>query len=143
MNEIKRMDKTGYMNDFSVGVDIEDIERFVKLDMEKDKSFFNRLYTQREMEYCLSKSNPYPHLAVRFAGKEAVIKLISGFGEKVNPGEIEILNDANGAPVVNINNERFNNIKVTISLSHCKDKAIAFAWGNKKMEVDDYGRRDG
>ena len=143
MNEIKRMDKAGGMNDFSVGVDIEDIERFVKLDIEKNESFFNRLFTQKEMEYCLSKSNPYPHLAVRFAGKEAVIKLISGFGEKVNPGEIEILNDANGVPVVNINNERFNNIKVIISLSHCKDKAIAFAWGNKKMEVEDYGRRDG
>jgi holo-[acyl-carrier protein] synthase len=122
------------MKDISIGVDIEDIERFVSLDINKNKSFFDRLYTHREMEYCLSKSNPYPHLAVRFAGKEAVIKLISGFDEKITPTEIEILNDAKGTPVVNINNKRLNNIKVKISLSHCKDKAIAFAWGSKNGE---------
>ena len=121
----------GYMKDISIGVDIEDIGRFVKLDLEKNRSFFNRLYTHREMEYCLSKSNPYPHFAVRFAGKEAVIKLISGFDERISPNEIEILNDAKGTPVVNINNRKLRNIKVIISLSHCKDKAIAFAWGSK------------
>lgn len=125
------------MKDISIGVDIEDIGRFVKLDLKKNKPFFDRLYTHREMEYCLSKSNPYPHLAVRFAGKEAIIKLISGFDEKISPDEIEILNDANGAPVVNINNKKLNNIKVIISLSHCKDKAIAFAVA---MEVDNYGK---
>ena len=119
------------MKDISIGVDIEDIERFVSLDINKNQSFFDRLYTHREMEYCLSKSNPYPHLAVRFAGKEAVIKLISGFDEKISPNEIEILNDADGTPVVNINNKKVRNIKVIISLSHCKDKAIAFAWGSK------------
>ena len=125
------------MKDIAIGVDIESIERFVKLDLKKNKSFFDRLYTHREMEYCLSKSNPYPHLAVRFAGKEAIIKLISGFDEKITPDEIEILNDANGAPVVNINNKKLNNIKVIISLSHCEDKAIAFAVG---IGVDNYGK---
>lgn len=119
------------MKDIAIGADIEAIERFVKLDLKKNKSFFDRFYTHREMEYCLSKSNPYPHLAVRFAGKEAVIKLISGFDEKISPNEIEILNDANGTPIVNINNKKLSHIKVIISLSHCKDKAIAFAWGSK------------
>lgn len=52
----------------------------------------------KELKYCLSKTNPYPHLAARFAGKEAVIKLISGFGGKISPNEIEILNDNSGAP---------------------------------------------
>lgn len=126
-----------YVRDVFVGVDIEDIGRFAELDLKNDKSFFDRLYTHREMNYCLSKSNPYPHLAVRFAGKEAIIKLISSLGEKIFPNEIEILNDANGAPIVNINNKRLNSIKVKISLSHCKDKAIAFA---VVMEVDNNGK---
>jgi holo-[acyl-carrier protein] synthase len=90
------------MSRISIGVDIEDIGRFAKLDFKKDKLFFDRVYTHREMEYCLSKSNPYPHLAVRFAGKEAVIKVISGFGETISPNEIEMLNDPNGIPVVNM-----------------------------------------
>ena len=124
----------GNMRGISIGVDIENIERFVKLDFKKDKLFFDRVYTQREMEYCLSKSNPYPHLAVRFAGKEAIIKAISGFGEKISLNEIELLNDANGIPVVNMNNKKFSKIRVIISLSHCNDKAIAFAVA---MEDDD------
>lgn len=111
----------------SIGVDIEDIDRFAKLDRKKDKSFFDRVYTEKEMEYCYSKSNPYQHLAVRFAGKEAVIKVISDFDEKINLNEIEILNNANGIPIVTMNNKKFSNIRVIISLSHCKDKAIAFA----------------
>jgi holo-[acyl-carrier protein] synthase len=110
-----------YVKDVFIGVDIEDIGRFAELDLKNDKY------------YCLSKSNPYPHLAVRFAGKEAIIKLISSLGEKIFPNEIEIVNDANGGPLVNINNKRLNNIKVKISLSHCKDKAIAFA---VVLEVD-------
>ena len=122
------------MSGIGIGVDIEDIERFNKLDFKKDKLFFDRVYTQREMEYCRSKLNPYPHLAVRFAGKEAVIKVISGLGKKISLNEIEILNDANGIPIVTMINKKFSNIRVIISLSHCKDKAIAFAVA---MEDDD------
>lgn len=123
--------------DTMIGVDIENIERFVSFDLKKNKTFFNRVYTPKEMEYCFSKSNPYPHLAVRFAGKEAVIKLITGFNEKISFKEIEILNDANGVPDVKINNKNLSNIKVIISLSHCGDKAIAFAVGTR---IDNNGK---
>lgn len=117
------------MNKVNIGVDIEDIERFKNLDFNKNKSFFDRVYTGKELEYCLSKTNPYPHLAARFAGKEAVIKLISAFGRKVSPNEIEILNNTDGVPEVRLNKERFSRLSVVISLSHSKDRAIAFAWG--------------
>lgn len=120
------------MKDVSIGVDIENIERFRSLE---DK-FFNRLYTDRERKYCFSKPNPYPHLAVRFAGKEAVIKLFSVFGETISPKEIEISNGSDGTPLVNINNRKFSHIKVIISLSHCSDKAIAFAWGSKNNNLE-------
>ena len=83
----------------------------------------------KELKYCLSKTNPYPHLAARFAGKEAVIKLISGFGGKISPNEIEILNNADGVPGVLLNKEGLDRFSIVISLSHSKDRAIAFAWG--------------
>lgn len=123
----RKQESKACMTGISIGVDIEDIERFTKLDFNKDKLFFDRVYTQREMEYCLSKSNPYQHLAARFAGKEAVIKAISGFGEKINMNEVELLNDATGAPMVTMGNKKFSDIPITISLSHCSDKVIAFA----------------
>jgi len=50
------------------------------------------------MEYYLSKSNSYPHFAVRFACKEAIIKVINAFGEKIYPQESQILNRSNGVP---------------------------------------------
>jgi len=109
--------------ELSCGVDIEEISRFSKIDIDKNKFFFEKVFTRNEMDYCFSKKNPAQHLAVRFAGKEAIIKAIARF--KKNPpffNQIEILNNAEGLPIVNI-----NNFEVKVSLSHCKDKAIAFA----------------
>ena len=57
-----------------LGVDIEDIDRFRKLDLYEDKGFFSKIYTGDEISYCFSKDSPAQHLAVRFAGKEAVVK---------------------------------------------------------------------
>lgn len=105
------------MKNLSIGVDIEDIASFTKIDNEKDHLFFYRIFTQKEIEYCFSKSNHFPHFAVRFAGKEAVIKVISGFGEKISSHEIEILNDINGAPLVSIKNNKFSDVDILIKFS--------------------------
>ena len=77
----------------SLGADIENIDRFAKLDLKKDRIFFNKIYTPAEIKYCFSKSNPDQHLAARFAGKEAVIKLISSLNKKIPYKQIEILNN--------------------------------------------------
>jgi len=45
----------------------------------------------------------------------------------VNYRDIEIINDKNGAPTVRINKAGFLDLKMQLSLSHCKDKAIALA----------------
>lgn len=117
--------------EINVGVDIESIYRFSKLSVKKNKFFFDLIYTLKEMEYCFSKADPYPHLAARFAGKEAVIKAVRGFGKEISPREIEILVDDQGAPVVNLGNKKVKNINVLLSLSHCRDRAIALALGVK------------
>ncbi len=57
---------------FGIGIDIIEIER-VKESIEKyDKAFLNKIYTQTELDYCLSKKNKYQHFAARFAAKEAI-----------------------------------------------------------------------
>ena len=126
MEEIKK---------FGVGVDIENISRFRKLDYKKNHRFLDKLFSKKELEYCFSKENAAPHLTARFAGKEAVLKALDSVCE-LNPGirNIEITNNELGVPIVKLNNVDSSNLIIKISLSHCEDKAIGFAcvfWGDK------------
>jgi len=107
------------MNIKNVGVDIEDVNRF-KLDYKKNINFFKRVFTKKELDYCFSKPKPEQHLAARFAAKEAIIKIM---GSDIFFGDIEILNKKD-VPYVKLKN---NKNKILLSLSHCNDKAIAFA----------------
>jgi len=61
---------------FEIGIDIQDIEPFRKKTLENDGRFYERIFTVEEVEYCLAKADPAPHLAARFAAKEAVMKLL-------------------------------------------------------------------
>lgn len=106
-----------------IGVDIEDISRFEG----KDDAFYKRVFTPLEIEYCNSYKNPAPHYAARFCAKEAVYKALSSYGiHNLLITQIEIYNDKNSCPRVRfLNTER--QYLVNISLSHEKEKAIAFA----------------
>jgi len=111
----------------AVGVDIEDIERF----RNKSDAFLNRIYTSKELEYCLKYSNPAPHLAVRFCAKEAVIKALTAVDIHISEYKnIEILNDENNVPKIKLLKNFDSNIHFELSLSHDKTKAIAFVTVN-------------
>ena len=71
----------------NVGIDLMEIKRFRNLPNEKHNSFYMKLFTNDELEYCLKYSDPYPHFAGIFAAKEAVIKCLE---KKVYFKEIEI-----------------------------------------------------
>jgi len=118
------------MKDIGIGVDIERIERFQKLEIIKNKNFFEKIYTKAEINYCFSKDNPAPCLAVRFAGKEAIVKALGdlvSLKEPIDYKKIEILDKEYGAPEVKILDDNFSLFRAAISLSHCDDRAIAFA----------------
>ena len=105
----------------SIGVDIEEVNRFKN----KKLSFLKRIFTDNELEYCLNKKNYHQHLCARFCAKEAVIKALSSIGEKKPPFlNIEILKKETGVPYINILNN--NKYDILLSISHEKDKAIAF-----------------
>src|SRR4051812_17104349 len=63
------------MSFFSLGVDIEEVQRFKVLI--RNKRFLARVFTVEEIKYCFSKKNRAQHFAVRFAAKEAVWKALS------------------------------------------------------------------
>ena len=114
--------------DLGIGVDIETIGRFRKLDKINDNLFLNKVFTKKEIDYCFSKKDPARHLAARYAGKEAIFKALSNIGKPNSDyKDAEIFNNKEGVPIVKMNCVEGNNLRVYISLSHSGDKAIAFA----------------
>ena len=88
------------------GTDIIEIDR-IKEDIEHiGKAFIDRIFTEKEIQYCESKkSQKYQHYAARFAAKEAVFKAISHQLEdkfSITWKDIEITNDKNGRPNIEI-----------------------------------------
>ena len=122
------MNMRGKINKFGIGVDIESIDRFTGSDFVQNSALLNRIFTQREQEYCFSKRTAAPHLTARYCAKEAIVKALASIGgANVRYIDIEIINKQDGVPVVRVNKEGFRNLQIHLSLSHCEDKAIAFA----------------
>lgn len=111
---------------FTIGCDIEKISRFE--DKLQNQIFLNEIFTAKEQEYCLSKGRPAQHFAARFCGKEAVVKALHSADIKgIYYKDIEITNDQDGIPNVFVSKLSSENIKIKITLSHCKDYATANA----------------
>lgn len=113
-----------------VGTDIIEIPRIKQAIERQGQPFIDRLFTQAEQTYCKTFKDPYSHYAVRFAGKEAVLKALgTGMREGITWLDIEIINNDLGKPIVFISDalkERFSSPEIQISLSHSKSTAIAF-----------------
>ncbi len=106
-----------------IGVDIEDIERFKN----KPQTFLDKVFTQNEQLYCLSKSDSEKHFAARFCAKEAVIKALSSYDiHDVYPKDIEVYHLENKCPAVKILKTLDKKISFNLSISHDRTKAIAF-----------------
>ncbi len=114
-----------------VGVDIVEIDRFKELLEKWGDHFLKKIFTEREIDYCLSKRNSHQHLAGRFAVKEAISKAIStGWAGNFRWKDVEVLNDKSGKPFVSFHNklkEELNSCCVHISISHSNNYAVAFA----------------
>lgn len=114
------------------GTDIIEIERIKKsIEDEKiGKAFIERVYTNKEIEYCESKkAQKYQHYAVRFAAKEAAFKALSEQlkdTDSVTWKDFEIVNDLQGRPKLNLKELYLKGIEdIDLSLSHCKEYAVA------------------
>ena len=80
------------MSEWNIGVDIVDVARFRRLDYSSSKRFYERVFTPKEIKYCLSYEDSAPHFAATFAAKEAVYKAMNKICE-VKLIEIEVLRD--------------------------------------------------
>ncbi len=112
------------------GTDIIEISRIKKSIENLGQKFINKIYTEKEIEYCESKKEQkYQHYAARFAAKEAIFKAISeqlNSKYELNWTDYEILKDNIGRPYINIKNAQIKNVEsIDISMSHCKEYACA------------------
>ncbi len=111
------------------GIDIIEIDRIKEAIETTKEEFINRVYTKNEIEYCESKNNmKYQHYAARFAAKEAAFKAISEEFDKyeITWKDIEITTNEKGRPKVEILNKKIPNLEsIDISISHCKNYAVA------------------
>jgi len=114
-------------NFIGIGTDIVEIDR-IKKAVKKTPKFLDRVFSESELKYCNTKKDKYPHLAVRFAAKEAIIKSLNK--KELALKDIEITNTAKGKPLAKIKNVK--NILIHLSLSHSQNYAVASAVAIKK-----------
>ncbi len=115
-----------------LGVDTVRSSRFRRF-LEKGKhGVINRLFDAEEQTYSLSKADPAPHLAVRFAAKEAFLKALGlGLRGGLSWLEIGVRRDALGCPFLVLSGraaEEFHNRgcgAIHLSCSHDGDYALA------------------
>ena len=117
------------MGAMRVGIDMIEIDRVARA-LRRHARFTERVFTDAEREYCLSRANPAQHFAARFAGKEAVGKAI-GFGVPFTWREIEIA--GRPKPSVSLSGrtaawaERVRAGAIDLSMTHSKGMAAAVA----------------
>jgi holo-[acyl-carrier protein] synthase len=114
-----------------LGNDIVEIERIRQSLERHGQHFLDRLFTQREQDYCYKFKDHVPHFAGRFAAKEAIAKALgTGFGSELSWHDIEILSDPKGKPEVYLSPPaaaRFHHPHILLSISHSATHAIATA----------------
>ncbi len=111
----------------AVGVDITDVGRIRLMYKRFGKRLLGRVLSAGEATYCLSRPDPTPHIAARFAAKEAVVKCL---GRRCPLNEIEVSRALSGKPSVILHGraaELAAGRRILISLSHLDNVAVAFA----------------
>jgi holo-[acyl-carrier protein] synthase len=91
-----------------------------------------RLFTDREANYCESKRRKSEHYAVRSAAKRAALKALGAGGrEDLELREVEVIDDERGKPEMLVHGrvkELFEQQQIkqaALTLAHCRDIAIA------------------
>ena len=117
-----------------LGIDIIEVERVRGVHQRFGDRFVARILTAEERDYCLSMNNPYPHMAARFAAKEAISKAFTtGIGRYLKWTSISVYNGERMEPLVRLDAQAKALLKevggtsVLISLSHTNVYANAVA----------------
>jgi len=122
------------MEPLGIGVDLVRIPRLRQVVERWQDRFLRRVFTEAELAYCLKRRDPIPHLAARFAAKEAVLKALgTGLSMGINWREMEIHRERGEAPKMILSGrcraigEAKGGRQVLLSITHDGDYALAQA----------------
>jgi holo-[acyl-carrier protein] synthase len=115
-----------------IGVDVVKVERIVAALERFGERMERRLFTADELAYCRSFGDPLPHLAARFAAKEAASKALgTGMSQGVGWKDFEVIQPGGRQPRLEFHGrggEIFASLGCTashLSLTHDGGLAIA------------------
>ncbi len=122
-----------------IGSDICDIRRIEKVIVRHQERFINRIFTRIEIKTAEMRHEKlkYGTYAKRWAAKEACAKALgTGFTEEVFYKDIEVINDKNGKPSLQLyngalkalQNRIYKNKKTNILLTITDDYPYALAY---------------
>ena len=116
------------------GIDIVEVQRVAGAVERFGDRFLARLLVEEEIAYCRSHKIPAPHIAARFAAKEAVSKAFgTGIGAFLGWHDIEVRRHPSGEPFVQLHGKGLDLLasrggrRVHVSLSHTATYAAAMA----------------
>jgi holo-[acyl-carrier protein] synthase len=119
------------MNIIGLGFDATDIPRVRKTFDRYGQRFLRRIFTDGEIAYCTRRRNPIPHLAARFAAKEATMKALgTGHSRGVLWKDIEVVR-VSGPPQLRLHGgaaSRASGMRVRsslLTLTHSEGLAMA------------------
>lgn len=82
-----------------LGIDLVEIPRLRAFHSRWGERGLGRIFSDRELSYCLRQPDPGPSLAARLAAKEAFFKAVGqGWGRGGDWREVEVLKGPRGAP---------------------------------------------
>ena len=118
-------------NVVAVGIDLADISAVRDSIGHFGARYLDRIFTAGEQAQCAESSDPTPHLAARFAAKEATIKALMIDGPIPRWTSMEVRREASGQCGMHLTGSAARIAKdkgidaLIVSLSHEADMAIA------------------
>lgn len=119
------------MNVIGLGLDATDIPRVGEVFDRYGDRFLRRVFTEGEIAYCTRRRDPVPHLAGRFAVKEATMKALgTGHSRGVLWKEIEVVR-AGGPPQLRLHGgakrraEAMQVRRSLVTITHSRSLAVA------------------
>ena len=105
-----------------IGIDLAEIARFKPFVKNPRHHFLKKVFTEKEISYCMRSADPASRLAGTFAAKEAASKALGV--EKYPFIELEIRRGKDGAPGVWHNRRK---LAVRVSITHTSKFVAAVA----------------
>ena len=119
------------MNIIGIGLDATDIPRIAETYARYGDRFLRRVFTDGEIAYCTRRRDPVPHLAGRFAAKEAAMKALgTGHSRGVLWKDVEVVRHG-GPPQLRLHGgaarraESMGMARSLLTITHSESLALA------------------